>query len=307
MPALAALFFSHPAHAQAELGGSIREALCDYARFQSDISASLDARVEDEQALGAAIERAARYDPVRVSRGWVAYNALTAAQSPAFVRGVEGRVRAAGRAPVVRQLRRDATYARRRPTGSGEAIQRVLAATLADGARGELAGQRYVRLVETWPADVLTSDPALREARTARLSALNPGPCVLPPEIAARLNPRVGETLPDAGAFGGTQFWDALAGRDSEPAPRLHASETQPAATNRMLTLAGLIIVGASASESARVESLLDEPHSRSCLTLELLQLRQCLSVSNGVSEDAHCLARHGLSGPGACLAAFAN
>ncbi|MBC7769592.1 MAG: hypothetical protein H7124_12495, partial [Phycisphaerales bacterium] len=83
-----------PAGAQT---GPLHQALDAYALYQSDVSALLDADIASEAALESALELAARHDPARVSRGWVAYGALAAAQSPAFVRGVRSRVTAAGR------------------------------------------------------------------------------------------------------------------------------------------------------------------------------------------------------------------
>src|SRR5687768_9328823 len=124
----AALLFAGAAHAQEPL----HRALEPYALFQTDITAMLDADIPDAAAMDAALDRAARHDPARLSQGWLAYGALTAAQSPAWVNGVRSRVRSAGRAAVLRQLRRDMSYARRRPPGSDEATQLVLRAIAAD-------------------------------------------------------------------------------------------------------------------------------------------------------------------------------
>src|SRR6185295_13308575 len=110
------LLCSAPARAD-----TVHEALEAYALYQNDVSVMLDLDVDSAQAVNGALARLSRHDPARVSRGWIAYGALTAAQSPAFAAGLESRVRQFGRAQVLQQLRNDVTYARRQPPGSSRA------------------------------------------------------------------------------------------------------------------------------------------------------------------------------------------
>ena len=50
---------------------------------------------------------------------------------------------------------------------------------------------------------------------------------------------------------------------------------------------------------------MLDDPPTRTCLAMQQLEFRQCVSVSHTPDEDAFCLARHGLGGVGDCLGAM--
>jgi hypothetical protein len=301
---LAAAFLFLLAMAPTARAETVHEALDAYALYQADVSALLELEITSAADIDNALERASRHDPARVTRGWIAYGALTAAQSPAFAAGVQSRVRAAGRAPVLRQLRRDLTYARRRPPGSGEAIQLVLASVAADSARTDAAGRRYLGIGEALDtcAWVISAERGAREARLRR-----PGEQRLTPAMIERLHigPLAAAPLTDANAFGGRRFWDALAGRQSEM-PRLDAlRERRASTTDRMLTLAGLIVVGAAESETARVAAVMDDARTRECLALEQLQFRQCASVAHDPNEDAFCLARHGWSAPSACFSAM--
>ncbi len=283
------------AHAQERL----HRALEAYALYQTDITAMLDADIPDSAALDAALERAARHDPERLSQGWLAYGALTAAQSPAWVNGVRARVRAAGRPAVLRQLRRDPTYARRRPPGANEATQLMLRAMAADNARMNALAIRFEGLgrgadTSTWARRSNTREATLRARANRRLE----------PEILARLRPTplTAATLTESTAFGGTRFWDGLANRAS-PAPPNLPWRVMPARTanlDRMLTLAALLIVNASESETAPLLS--DEPVQQ-CLAMQQLQLRQCASVTHDPNEDAFCIARHGYAAPSECMA----
>lgn len=304
---LAALMWAAPAHAQS----NVEDALRAYALYQSDVTALLGADINTVADLDGALERAARHDAARVSRGWMAYGAMTAAQSPAFVNGVRSRVRAAGRAAVLRQLRRDLTYARRRPPGANETTQLVLSTLAADSARMAAAAQRYEgfaegRLVGAWSAT--TSD---REARDARLRRIADDSGALPPAIAPRLRltPLMETPVSNADAFGGRRFWDAIENRASPTPPLLHWSvrADRLAALDHMLTLAGLVIIDAAAAEHTRVDATLDDSVTRQCLSLQRLQFLQCASVAHDASEDAYCLARHGLEAPSACFGALAQ
>jgi hypothetical protein len=305
--ALLAAVFLCAAPAEAETPQEVAGA---YALLQQDVTDLLDADISSAEALDLALERAARHDPARVSRGWIAYGALTAAQSPAFVAGVRSRVRAAGRAPVIRQLRRDLAYARRRPPGSAEAVQLTLSASAADGARMIAGGHRYEGIGQMldqgrWPAPASND----REGRHNRLRASAGQSRTLAPDLAARLNigPLAATPLTDANALGGRRFWDAVAGRPSTTPPAFTWVTTEQSTVDRMLTLAALIVVDAMESEAARVNAVLDDEPSRECLAMQQLQFRQCASVAHDPNEDAHCLARHGLTGPGQCFASIAR
>lgn len=297
-----ALFVFAAAPARAE---TLHERIEAYALYQLDVSALLDAEIDGAAAVDDALARAARHDPVRVGRGWIAYAALTAAQAPAFAHGVQSRVRAAGRAPVLRQLRRDLTYARRRPPGSAQAIQLIVSSIAADSARMRAAASRYEAIAASLDAAAWVVSPE-HGAREARLRAVSSER--LTPALAARISigPLAAAPLTDPDAFGGARFWDALADRGAPTPPPLPPQRLRYSGdADRMLTLAGLIILGAAETESARVDAVLHEQRVQRCLTMQQLQLRQCASVAYNASEDAYCLARHGLAGPSACFSAI--
>jgi hypothetical protein len=287
-----------PAYADRE-ADSVYEALEAYALYQNDVSALLDLDVDSARAINGALARLARHDPARVSRGFMAYGALTAAQSPQFVAGVEARARR-GEADLRRSLRGDVTYARREADGSAQAVGLILGSASADSARAAAAGARYDEIARSSTAAWITS----ADRGAVRLASVR-----LTPQMRERLRIGALDARPqrDADAFGGRRFWDALAGREGR-APRArggreHRSYTD--VTDRMLTLGALIAMGAADNERSRVRALLDEPLTRQCLVMQQLQLRQCLSVSVDASERTYCLGRHGLTGPGSCFSAM--
>jgi hypothetical protein len=292
--------------ASAQQPDPLQQAGDAYAAFEIDLSAIAGARVSSPDGMDEVLLSAARRNPAALSRGWLAYAALTAAQSPAFVHGLQARVHAAGRAPVLRQLLRDGAYARRRPAGAQEAVQLVLSTMSADAARLSAAGDQYDRLSDQLQlnAPFAAPDDARRSARDQRLHSAEIAP--LAPEMVQRLHvaPLAAAPITDPSAFGGAHFWDALTGLSPPmPAPTpMPARADRAAIIDRILTLAGLFIIAATPQSNARVDALLDDPISRECLNVQQLEFRQCVSVSHTPDEDAACLARHGLRGVGGCL-----
>jgi hypothetical protein len=187
--------------------------------------------------------------------------------------------------------------------------RQLLGALAADSARLVAASHRFEGFAESRLGGAWGVSTAEREARDARLHASAGETRTLARELAVRLRTAALAEAPlaDAGAFGGTRFWDALENRDSPTPPTLPwtVAPARVSSLDRMLTMAGLVIVAAADEEPARVSALLDERATRECLAIEQLEFRQCVSVAHDASEDAYCLARHGLAEPSACFSSL--
>jgi hypothetical protein len=266
----------------------VHDALEAYALYQNDVSTLLDADING-RTVDAALARVQRHNSDQVARGWIAYGALTAAQSPRFADAIEDRIRE-GRAPFLRALREDITYARQQR--GAPAIELILDAASADNARLEFAGARYDRYARS----------AAGMRATQRASADLGGETRLSSDMLDRL--RGAGRVQSTSAYGSATYWDSLSGREGR-SPRARAGrEASPYAsvTDHMLTLAALVVADATQAERRRVSALLDEPLTQQCMHMQRLQLRQCVSVSVDPGERAYCLAMHGLNGPGSCF-----
>lgn len=275
--------------------GEVHDALEAYALYQNDVSTLLDVDIENARTVDAARARLARHNSDRVSRGWIAYGALAAAQSDRFSSAIETRIRRDGRDTVLRALRDDLGYARQQ-RNSAQAVQLILTAAKADSARAAQAGSRYDGFART--AGVV------QLAGTGRAEL--PGVTRLSPDMLDRLR-GAGRVSQASVAYGERGFWDAVAGRTSA-APRARAGgedRSYAPVTDHMLTLAAIVVADAERGERRRVETLLNEPLTQQCMHMQQLQLRQCLSVSVDAAERAYCLGQHALTGPGSCFAAM--
>jgi hypothetical protein len=272
---------------------NVHDALEAYALYQNDVSTLLDVEIENARTVDAALARLRRHDSDNVSRGWIAYGALTAAQSPRFASAIEGRIRRDGRRPVLNELRHDVTYARRQQNSS-QAIGLILTAASADSARAGQAGSRY--------------DSFARSAGRTQLASSGraelPGVTRLSPDMLDRLRGAGRVSRTSNTSYGERDFWDSIAGREGQSPRGRSGSEERVYAsvTDHMLTLAALVVADATDGERRRVGQLLDEPLTQQCMHMQQLQFRQCLSVSVDASERAYCLGTHGLTGAGSCF-----
>lgn len=303
---LATLF--HAPAAQAQESDPLYEAARAYAAFQLDVGALNTANIDDARALDQALERVARHNRAALARGWIAYGAMTAAQSPAFARGVRSRVNAAGRAAVLRRLAVDLNYARNRPPGSAEAIRLILQSAAADGARIEAGAARFLALGESL-RDVSWANAPGREAeREARLRRLGLDGVTAPASYEPRLRIAAGGAAPltDPAAFGGRRFWDALAGAPEATladAPAYRENAERRETINRMLTLGALHILDAARTRpAAQIQTTITDPKTFDCVEFAQLQFQQCVSVTQFAYEGAFCVARHGLGDMSRCV-----
>jgi hypothetical protein len=68
--------------------GDLQTAITAYAAYQNDVSELRAGTIGNANELEGALDRVGRHNRDELTRGWVAYGAQTAAQSPAFVQGV---------------------------------------------------------------------------------------------------------------------------------------------------------------------------------------------------------------------------
>jgi hypothetical protein len=288
-------------------------ALPSYAAFQSDIGDLQAHPVATADDLETVLSRAAAQNRTAIMRGWLAYGALTAAQSPAFVKGVRDTAGHYGQARFIRGLTLDPGYAQTL-TGGGDAARLALLAARADGERIYTVGERYKEMAyglqkQRWANVVAPQQPA----RVQRMKALASDATsrTIAPQFAPRLMAAAGSASPwtDPTQFGGAAFWDTFritppttVQQIAAPTYSVRTNGDRVGAVNRMTTLAALYIVGATQDPAAQTERLLSEDSTKNCLELAQVQFYQCLSAARFRYENAFCLGEHALKDMGACI-----
>lgn len=291
-------------------------AIGNYAAYQNDISALETGALGTADELERALDRAAGVNRETMSRGWIAYGALTAAQAPEFVKSVRDTAAHYGREVMIRGLTLDPGYAQTLK-GGDEAARLALIAARADGARVFAVGERYKELAYTlqrqrWANAVAPQQPArVQRMKTLSASAATRGvDAVMAPRLQAAAVTFTPWT--DSTQFGGANFWDTfrttpapvaaapLAAPALPPVLRAHHDRVQT--VNRMTTLAALYALDATKEPSAQADRLLSEGSTTRCLELAQVQFYQCMSAARFRYENAFCLGEHALKDMGSCI-----
>ncbi|MGE0046872.1 MAG: hypothetical protein AB7T08_14035, partial [Hyphomonadaceae bacterium] len=196
-------------------GNPVQSAVHAYVAFQNDIGDLRTQRVGNANELERVIDISARHNRDAFSRGWIAYGAMVAAQSPAFVRGVREAAAHYGRDAVIRGMSVDTGWARLL-NGGDEATRLILDSATADAARITAVADRYRELAYSLQRQGWANARAPgQEARVQRVRGLGAGAAVVSPGD----NPGRFYAMPlsfqpqtDPTAFGGRRFWDAIRG-----------------------------------------------------------------------------------------------
>jgi hypothetical protein len=304
-----------PAAAPAAGGGEVRDAMNAYAAYQNDVSELRTLRVGNANELEAVIDRLGRHNRTALTRGWVAYGATTAAQSPAFVQGVRDAAAYYGRDAVIWAVTVDPSYARGL-RGGQEATRMLLNSANADSARIVEVAERYRELSyslqrQRW-ANAVAPQQGARLQRVRTLAQQGAPASAVPTAYAPRLDAAILSTSPsqDPTALGGRRFWDALSANGAEvtqvattPANiEWRVNNTRGEALDRMAAVAALQALDAGATHQSAISTLLTDPRSRNCLEMSQLQLFQCMSAARFRYENTFCLAQHGLRDVGQCI-----
>ncbi len=301
---------------QASGGGDVQSAITAYAAYQNDVSELRSSNLRDADALEGALDRVARHNRDALTRGWIAYGAQTAAQSPAFVQGVRDAAAYYGRDAVIWALTVDPSYARGL-RGGQEATRLLLESASADSARIINVADRYQELAyslqrQRW-ANSVAPQQAARVQRIRSLGREGAPANAVPADLAPRLRVTPLSLSPssDPTAYGGRRFWDAVRGAgevtevSSTPVSyQWRPNVTRAQALDRMAAVAALQALDATEANQSAVSRLISDPRSRDCFEMAQLQLYQCMSAARFRYENAFCLGQHGLRDIGQCIGA---
>lgn len=297
----------------------VGSAVAAYAAFQSDVSELRAVNIRNANDLEGALDRVARHNRDQLTRGWIAYGASTAAQSPAYVQGVRDAAAYYGRDAVIWAVTADPTYARGLRGGS-EVTRMLLDSATADSARIVNVADRYQEMAyslqrQGW-ANAVAPQQNARVQRVRALAVAGAPATAVPSDVSPRLSvaPLTLSPGSDPTSFGGRRFWDALRGGpdvvavSSTPVTyQWRVNATRGEALDRMMAVAALQALDAANSNQSAVTRLISDPRSRDCFEMAQLQLYQCMSAARFRYENAFCLGQHGLRDIGTCIGAVAQ
>ncbi|MBI1186895.1 MAG: hypothetical protein GC206_06110 [Alphaproteobacteria bacterium] len=291
-------------------GAPLQDAVQAYAAYQADIGALRSISVNNADQLESALDTSTRHNRDAISRGWIAYGAMTAAQSPAFNEGVREAAAYYGRDAVIRGMLIDTGWARML-RGGDDATKLVLESSTADAARIGVVANRFQELAYSLQRQRWANAVAPRQAeRIQRMRANGVGRPHPAGADAGRLVARPMQHTPwtDPTAYGGRRFWDSVGGAGGAvevSAPVSYTWRIKPErgeAVNRMTTIAALQALNAAEDRPSDVDRLLNEQRTRDCVEMAQLQLYQCMSAARFRYENAFCLGSHAIAQVGQCI-----
>jgi hypothetical protein len=259
------------------LSQDVAESASIYVAFTRDV-ATMQGGFNDPEAIQAALRRGTAYDPAQLSRGLVAYAAIVALQSPEFVQGVrQYAVDRTTREQLAAHITADPRWASHLPGADAGAglIMAVLRTDIDALSRAADSIENDAYAIQSdarrsWGVTQVVG----RENRLADAKARSALPMSPSSPDAARLL---------AAAHGGAGLGLSSDRRREPPYPPV---------VERALAIAALAALG-EAGDTARTDSLQNDPVSQTCLAESKLNLFQCLAASRPSYEDVFCLGRH--------------
>ncbi len=286
--------------------GPLQRALEPYAVYQQDVTTLRSMEIGSGADMARALDLSAHHHYPFLARGVIAYGAMAAAQSPAFVQAARDAERYYGRDGLIALLTRTPAFARSL-RGGPEAGQMAMTAINHDVSRISLVADRYLGLFSDltrvgWGRGSIRN----ADARDNELSALGAPSAMRPtPEgLRAQLYtaPASVSASGDPNQLGGPGYWDRVTGGPvmAASASLVFTQQWQPdpqriVAIDRMLALGALYAIGAEGDRGDAFEPLLTEPFLANCFAAAQGGLLGCQQSSSRNHESAFCIAKHAL------------
>ncbi len=270
-----------------------------YIEFRNDAQIVDATPIDNANVSRDAHNRLASHTPEDLSSGWIAYAALVAADTPAFVESIQARV-AQDREGFLAELRSNPTSIRNLP-GAEAAVDAIRMMSAKDATYIEGIGQRYISEAyamqnKGWAKRALSSDGPTRlyEAENYSYSRARMATPVLPATMAG------GVRTP------GLQQFDRMWGPawSSSVATPIRNAQARPIMT-RALVLAARYSVG-DLTDSI-VNGYAKSENTRRCYYSAKLNLDQCISATRTSTEEVFCIGKHGLGEVSSCVGWVAN
>ena len=304
----------------ARVGAPLVREAGGYAVFQGDLSEFETSPFGSLGEIDTALETVASHRPETLSRSWMAYAALVAAQSPEFVDGVRQTADYYGRDSVLAGIHNDPSYAGQL-SGADAARQGLLEAVSVDVTRirevSATVKQQAYSLQQTSWASASSGD---NDIRLARLDAVSLQPRDVSSDVLTSLAApgAVGsDRMGDATAEVRENFWRAFrlgpgtahaAGPGAAPVASLRANPRYQSVLDQVVTLAAFeALDAANAGDAASIAPMLDQPDTQQCMRMARLHFQQCVAASHFRYEDPFCIAEHGVKDVGDCFSNVVN
>lgn len=300
----------------------IARAAAFYGTYQKDVGELHNKGLSSVADVDYALNTLAGQNPSQLSRGWVAYAALVASQSPELRSSVREVAAAYGRDGMSNGLIADTGYVRRVLAGGNGAVSLGLAATAADSRRLSRSAdyfreQAYTLQGQGWAKTKLRG-AQMDTKVTSLIAASRTERSANGSIVTAFASPNIDGALHQAGASGAPSLWDGVIEAASGirfPGlnnTRLNASPNtvrrgHEHAADQIATLAAFRIMGVDTQNAAQVQQALGEGPMRNCISKSQLNINQCVAANSFPFETVDCIGKHAIGEVGLCFGEVSN
>jgi len=302
----------------------ISRAAASYGTFQSNVGdihrRGLNSRADVENAL----DTLSGQNSAQLSRGWVAYAAMVASQSPELRTSIREVVAAYGARTIASGLQADRRYVRRDLNGGEAAVSLAFSAMNADSRRlnrtaSYFREQAFALQGASWAKTRLRRNEM--NAKIDTFMASSRGERAPRSEIVTALNlSSTNSALVQAGNPGAPSLWDGsidantgirFPGRSATIQTARRTSGVtrrgpNPAA-DLVATLAAYRIMGAGPELSGQIRATMGEGPLSPCIRSSQLNVNQCIASNAFPFETVDCIGKHAIGEVSECFSETAR
>jgi hypothetical protein len=298
------------ASASAQASDPISEAAAVYMTYQSDAEAVGAKPFRSAGDIEAALGLMGSYNADQLSRGWMAYSAMIAAQDPLFASKVRD-IYAFYGAGALRSFARGDGYARSLE-GGNDAVGAAVSVTRSDLSKiytsaAMVKEQGYSLQGYGWAkARIHNGNERSRTVQALQLKGRSADNMIV--SALMRASPLSSDVT--AGVMTVAATAEDVTGAVRLPAfltsgftgSRETVKFGKESVADQIASLAALRIIGTDAVDQARLSSVMTERTSQSCLRMENLELQGCVASVGQQFEVPHCISSHAMAEVADCL-----
>ncbi len=313
--AISALGLAAGAHAQGT--DQIANTAAVYGTYQADVSSVNTKPLGSATEIDTALSALGGHNPDQLSKGWISYMGMIAAQDSSYrasVREVESYY---GRDVLLAGLKNDVRYARSL-RGGESAVGAAMTASAADNRRLKSASafvneQAYSLQGSGWAKAKIGNSKT--KAVSLGSSQNGGGVPVKSGLISAFAAPDIDATLAQAGLTSSSSLWDTVSSATSSVkmpsalssafADRKRVQYGKEPVADRIATVAAYRVLGSSAASASEVQGVLAERDTKACMNMANLMLQQCVAAANAQYELPLCIGTHAIGDVANCTTVY--
>lgn len=296
----------------------IARSAASYGSFQSDVGDIQRRGLNSTADVNGALDKLAGQNSAQLSRGWLAYAAMIASQSPELRTSVREVVSAYGTQTIASGLQADRQYVRRDLNGGEASVSLAFSALSADARRlnrtaSYFREQAFALQGASWAKTKMRRgemDSKINTFMASTRSERSPRGEI----VSAISHPSSTTAFVQAGMPGAPSLWDgsiaastgiqfprqSSAVRTSHrSAPRRGRNDT----ADQIATLAAFRIMGVNPQLTGQIRATMGEGPMSPCIRSAQLNVNQCIASNAFPFETVDCIGKHAIGEVSECFA----